>query len=35
MRVAGKNQDILDEITSLSEVCPTTIDLDLAHRLTF
>lgn len=35
MRVAGKNQDILDQITSLSEVCPATIDLDLAHRLTF
>ena len=35
MRTAGKNKEILDSITSLSEVCPNTIDLDLAHRLTF
>lgn len=35
MRTAGKNQDILDQITSLAEVCPNTIDLDLSHRLTF
>jgi len=35
MRVAGKDQDILDQVTSLSEVCPSTMDLDLAHRLTF
>ena len=35
MRVAGKNQEILDQITSLAEVCPATIDLDLTHRLTF
>ena len=35
MRVAGKNQEILDQITSLSEVCPATMDLDLTHRLTF
>lgn len=35
MRVAGKNQEILDQITSLAEVCPSTIDLDLANRLTF
>lgn len=35
MRTAGKEQNILDSITSLSEVCPNTIDLDLAHRLTF
>ena len=35
MRTAGKNQDILDSVTSLSEVCPNRIDLDLAHRLTF
>lgn len=35
MRVAWKNQEILDQITSLSEVCPATMDLDLTHRLTF
>lgn len=35
MRVAGKDQDILDQITSLSDVCPATIDLDLSHRITF
>jgi hypothetical protein len=35
MRVAGKDQEILDQVTSLSEVCPNTIDLDLAHRLSF
>lgn len=35
MRVAGKNQEILDQITSLSEVCPATMDLDLTHRLSF
>lgn len=35
MRKAGKNQDIIDQITSLVEVCPATMDLDLSHRLTF
>lgn len=35
MRTAWKNQDIIDQITSLAEVCPNTMDLDLAHRLTF
>lgn len=35
MRDAGKNKDILDQITTLTEVCPSTMDLDLAHRLTF
>ena len=35
MRSAGKNQEMLDKITSLSEICPNTIDLDLTHRLTF
>lgn len=35
MRKAWKNQDILDQITSLAEVCPATMDLDLSHRLTF
>lgn len=35
MRVAGKNQDILDQVTTLTEVCPNTIDHDLALRLTF
>jgi hypothetical protein len=35
MRIAGKDKEILDEITSLTEVCPATIDLDLAHRLSF
>lgn len=35
MRDAGKDQAIIDSITDLSDVCPNTIDLDLAHRLTF
>jgi len=35
MRVAGKDRAIIDEITSLAEVCPNSIDLDLAHRLGF
>ena len=35
MRDAGKDQSIIDSITDLSDVCPATIDLDLAHRLTF
>ena len=35
MRVAGKEREMLDKITNLSEVCPNTMDLDLAHRLTF
>jgi hypothetical protein len=35
MRVAGKDQDMLDAVTNLSTVCPNSIDLDLAHRLTF
>lgn len=35
MRVAGKDQEILDAVTSLSEVVPDTMDLDLTHRLTF
>ncbi len=35
MRVAGKNQDIIDAVTNLSTVCPNSVDLDLSHRLTF
>jgi len=35
MRVAGKDQDIIDSVTNLSEVCPSTMDLDLSHRLSF
>ena len=35
MRVAGKDQEMIDKITNLSEVCPATIDIDIAHRLTF
>lgn len=35
MRVAGKNQDMLDMVTSLSSVVPNSIDLDLSHRITF
>lgn len=35
MRVAGKNQEILDSMTRLTETIPNTIDLDLSHRLTF
>jgi len=35
MRDTGKNPEIMAAITDLSEVCPNTIDLDLAHRLTF
>lgn len=33
MRDAGKNQDILDKITMLSEVCPMTTELNLGLRL--
>ena len=33
MRDAGKNQDILDKITMLSDVCPMTRELDLGLRL--
>ena len=35
MRVAGKNQDMIDAVTDLATVCPNSIDLDLAHRITF
>lgn len=35
MRIAGKNKEMMDQITTLTDVCPNTIDLDLAHRLTF
>jgi hypothetical protein len=35
MRSAGKDQDIIDSITKLSNTCLDTIDLDLTHRLTF
>ena len=35
MRTAGKNQDILDAVTNLSEICPNSMDLDLSHRFTF
>tara|TARA_R110000868_G_scaffold402217_2_gene678373 strand:+ start:2648 stop:3586 length:939 start_codon:yes stop_codon:yes gene_type:complete len=35
MRDAGKDPQIIDKITSLTEICPNTIDLDLAARLTF
>ena len=35
MRIAGKNKEMLDQITTLTDVCPNSIDLDLAHRLTF
>jgi len=35
MRDAGKDQQIIDKITNLTEVCPNTIELDLANRLTF
>lgn len=35
MRDAGKDRDILDQVTRLSEVCPNTMDLDLAHRFAF
>jgi len=35
MRVAGKSQDMIDAVTNLSTVCPSSIDLDLSHRITF
>jgi len=35
MRDTGKEQDIIRNITNLSEVCPNTMDLDLAHRFSF
>ena len=35
MRVAGKERQMIDKITSLSKACPNTIDHDLALRLTF
>ncbi len=35
MRVAWKEKAMLDKITSLVETVPNTMDLDLAHRLTF
>lgn len=35
MRDTGKNQEIINKITDLTEVVPATIDLDLSHRLTF
>ncbi len=35
MRDAGKNQEMLDQITDLSEVCPNRMELDLSHRFTF
>ena len=35
MRVAGKDQNIIDAVTNLGTVCPDSIDLDLSHRLTF
>lgn len=35
MRDTGKNNAITQFVGDLSEVCPDTIDLDLAHRLTF
>lgn len=35
MRVAGKNREIQDKVTSLVTVCPNRMDLDLSHRLTY
>ena len=35
MRDTGKERDIINRLTFLGEVGPNTIDLDLAHRLTF
>lgn len=35
MRLGGKDQDIIDSVTDLSGVIPNSIDLDLAHRITF
>ncbi len=35
MRDAGKEREIIDTITNLTEIVPNTIELDLAHRLTF
>lgn len=35
MRDAGKNTEITDKILDLTTICPSTMDLDLSHRLTF
>lgn len=35
MRLGGKNQEVIDSVTSISEVIPNSIDLDLSHRITF
>lgn len=35
MRDAGKDQVIIDSVTQLSEVCPSRMELDLAHRFSF
>lgn len=35
MRIAGKDQDIIDKVTALSVQVPNRIDLDLSHRITF
>lgn len=35
MRDAGKDQDIIRRLVNLAQMIPNTIDLDLAHNLTF
>jgi len=35
MRKGGKDKEIIDKVTSLTEVVPNTIDADLSHRITF
>lgn len=35
MRIAGKDPEIINELTSLADVCPAGQELDLTHRLTF
>lgn len=35
MRDTGKNPEISRKIVDLTTVCPSTMDLDLSHRLTF
>jgi len=35
MRKQGKNQEILQAMTDLTETCQNRMDLDLSHRFTF
>jgi hypothetical protein len=35
MRIAGKDPEIINDLTSLADVCPQGEELDLTHRFTF